>query len=307
MCGLGDKDRRQISPAPFLKLHVFQDQTEITDIENFDVCELALLVELWTSDQSEDVSLFPRITSPTSSSSSRDRGSSYHQNQKLEHLQLQHRQQQEENITTNNQRSCISKPLLDSPTILPVSQGTCPDIQLSEEEDEQESEEDSSGRSEENEAEFVHALERSSTPNELSADESNLGIPIRNLIGNVIYNPSKLYDDKNQLGIWFILQDLSIRIEGEFKLRFNLISLDKATIPSDDSTNSSFDDNSLTSSQESAERRKACKTSIFSDVLTVYSAKKYPGVIDNSKNHLAKIFAYQGIKIPIRRDSKSSN
>jgi hypothetical protein len=38
----------------------------------------------------------------------------------------------------------------------------------------------------------------------------------------------------------------------------------------------------------------------FSDPFMVYSAKKFPGVIESTP--LSKCFAGQGIKIPIRKD-----
>jgi hypothetical protein len=41
----------------------------------------------------------------------------------------------------------------------------------------------------------------------------------------------------------------------------------------------------------------------FSEVFTVYSAKKFPGVVEST--HLSKCFATQGIKIPIRKDGPS--
>ena len=40
--------------------------------------------------------------------------------------------------------------------------------------------------------------------------------------------------------------------------------------------------------------------SCFSDVFTVYSAKKFPGVCESTP--LSKCFATQGIKIPIRKE-----
>lgn len=40
--------------------------------------------------------------------------------------------------------------------------------------------------------------------------------------------------------------------------------------------------------------------SCYSDVFTVYSAKKFPGVVESTP--LSKCFATQGIKIPIRKD-----
>lgn len=40
--------------------------------------------------------------------------------------------------------------------------------------------------------------------------------------------------------------------------------------------------------------------SVFSDIFQVYSAKKFPGVCDSTE--LSKMFATQGIKIPIRKE-----
>lgn len=40
--------------------------------------------------------------------------------------------------------------------------------------------------------------------------------------------------------------------------------------------------------------------STFSSAFTVFSAKKFPGVIESTE--LSKAFAQQGIKIPIRKD-----
>ena len=45
--------------------------------------------------------------------------------------------------------------------------------------------------------------------------------------------------------------------------------------------------------------------SCFSAVFQVYSAKKFPGVIESTP--LSKCFATQGIKIPIRKDGPRGN
>ncbi len=45
--------------------------------------------------------------------------------------------------------------------------------------------------------------------------------------------------------------------------------------------------------------------SCFSDKFDVYSAKKFPGVIEST--NLSKCFATQGIKIPIRKDGIRGN
>jgi len=45
--------------------------------------------------------------------------------------------------------------------------------------------------------------------------------------------------------------------------------------------------------------------SAFSDVFQVFSAKKFPGVIESTE--LSRDFARQGIKIPIRKDGPRGN
>ncbi|RCH84006.1 Velvet complex subunit 2 [Rhizopus azygosporus] len=42
---------------------------------------------------------------------------------------------------------------------------------------------------------------------------------------------------------------------------------------------------------------------VFSDPFTVYSAKKFPGMTESTE--LSKIFAKQGLKIPIRNDVRA--
>ena len=45
--------------------------------------------------------------------------------------------------------------------------------------------------------------------------------------------------------------------------------------------------------------------SCYSRVFSVFSAKKFPGVIEST--NLSKCFATQGIKIPIRKDGARGN
>lgn len=50
---------------------------------------------------------------------------------------------------------------------------------------------------------------------------------VRNLIGSVVSNASYLYDENNIPGIFFIFQDLSVRLEGTYTLKFLLINLEE--------------------------------------------------------------------------------
>ena len=49
-------------------------------------------------------------------------------------------------------------------------------------------------------------------------------------------------------------------------------------------------------------KRAPILATVFTEVFTVYSAKKFPGVCESTP--LSKTFATQGIKIPIRKDAK---
>jgi Velvet factor len=47
----------------------------------------------------------------------------------------------------------------------------------------------------------------------------------RNLIGSLVSSAAKLFDTEDQLGIYFVFQDLSIRTEGTFRLGFSLVDV----------------------------------------------------------------------------------
>lgn len=49
------------------------------------------------------------------------------------------------------------------------------------------------------------------------------GMFTRNLIGSLSASAFKLTDPQNKLGIWFILQDLSVRTEGSFRYVFQVM------------------------------------------------------------------------------------
>lgn len=109
----------------------------------------------------------------------------------------------------------------------------------------------------------------------------------RNLIGSLTVNASLLKDLDGNTGYWFVLSDLSVRTEGWFRLRLTFIDVGIRSGGGETSLN-----------------RSRCRVlaNIFSDKFQVYSAKKFPGVIESTP--LSKCFAQQGVKIPIRKDGK---
>ncbi|KAI7904123.1 velvet factor-domain-containing protein [Cokeromyces recurvatus] len=103
-------------------------------------------------------------------------------------------------------------------------------------------------------------------------------IPTRSLLGAITSNAYPLFDLNKEPGIFFIFQDLSVRIEGRFCLKFMFINLSAG--------------DPLTMSTQVSDY-------VFSEPFTVYSAKNFPGMTDSTL--LSQCFAQQGIKISIRK------
>lgn len=51
----------------------------------------------------------------------------------------------------------------------------------------------------------------------MGQQQPNGGMYTRNLIGSLAASASRLQDPSDKIGIWFILQDLSVRTEGWFR------------------------------------------------------------------------------------------
>lgn len=115
------------------------------------------------------------------------------------------------------------------------------------------------------------------------------------MIGSHTTSVAKLTDDNGQVGLWFILQDMSVRTEGWFRLKMCCYVMNKFA----------FDGNSdegPVNNESGLLDLCPMVASIFSSCFKVYSAKKFPGVTDTTA--LSRKFAAQGIKIPIRKDGQ---
>jgi hypothetical protein len=110
------------------------------------------------------------------------------------------------------------------------------------------------------------------------------GSHTRNLIGSLAVPASKLTDQNHETGIWFVFQDLSVRTEGNFCLKFTFVDV-----------------NDPENHGHPTKRQSPILATVFSQTFQVYSAKKFPGVIESTE--LSKAFAQQGVKIPIRKDN----
>ncbi|TVY36595.1 Velvet complex subunit [Lachnellula occidentalis] len=128
------------------------------------------------------------------------------------------------------------------------------------------------------------------------------GMFTRNLIGSLAASAFRLTDPDDRIGIWFVLQDLSVRTEGTFRLRFSFVNVG---VPNSSPTSATpggqpANGQTMTINTGRAPVLAAC----FSECFTVYSAKRFPGVVEST--NLSKCFATQGIKIPIRKDGQGN-
>ena len=99
-----------------------------------------------------------------------------------------------------------------------------------------------------------------------------------------------------------MLQDLSVRTEGEFRLRFSFVNVGTPSLqnPPLSSNSPSIPLPPGQSANYINTGKSQVLASCFSEPFMVYSAKKFPGVVESTD--LSKVFAMQGIKIPIRKE-----
>ncbi|KIW01374.1 uncharacterized protein PV09_07142 [Verruconis gallopava] len=263
MCGFGDKDRRPITPPPCIKLIVTDIHTnrEI-DPNDIDPTFFVLCVDLWDERAANEVNLVRHSNASPAVSISAATPCPYPPPPERPYIGLLNPSQMANYYgqqTTSMAYNSHYEPYMSS-TQPGAGQGVPPA--------------------------YIQAAQ---TPVSIVPNHSQ-GMYTRNLIGSLAVNAAKLNDDKNKVGLWFVLQDLSVRTEGVFRLHMRFID-----VSSDDPNGST------TLNHEHAPVLASC----YSDSFQVYSAKKFPGVVESTP--LSRAFATQGIKIPIRKDAKIAN
>ncbi|KAL1952818.1 hypothetical protein VTO42DRAFT_4123 [Malbranchea cinnamomea] len=277
MCGFGDKDRRPITPPPCIRLKVLDATTrrEI-DPNEIDISFFVLTVDLWNADGDREVNLVrhsatsPSISTATSSSYPPPPQSPAYpqpayppQAMYPPHPAYPQYYPPQQQAPAYNPQPGMAYPSSYYPMTSGYMTGTS-----------------------------SHALAPQPVMQHIA--QPHVGMFTRNLIGSLSASAFRLTDPDNKLGIWFILQDLSVRTEGSFRLKMNFV--DVGTRPQSPGQAGNGAANSSMLNHGSA----PVLASVFSDVFHVYSAKKFPGVIESTP--LSKCFAIQGIKIPIRKD-----
>ncbi|KAL1921825.1 uncharacterized protein VTP21DRAFT_10467 [Calcarisporiella thermophila] len=99
----------------------------------------------------------------------------------------------------------------------------------------------------------------------------------RTTAGTVVQSLYKLKDLDNNDGGFFIFPDISVRVEGRFRLKFSLYEI---------------------TGHEVVHRGNT-----FSDVFTVYSPKLFPGMEESTR--LTRLFSDQGFRMRIRKENRT--
>jgi hypothetical protein len=291
MCGFGDKDRRPITPPPCIRLVVIDRNTGLElDFNDIDSTYFVLMVDLWDEQCSVPVNLVRHSSAAPTVSISSSTVTSFPPAPERAHFvatpmpqydpQSQYRQDQPRQpmagqgmappamtpqAMTPQAMTQYGQPPMPPTGWYPQPHGYPPTPQY---------------------APNNYSLSQVQAVMQASPSSNN---HTRNLIGMNAVNACRLNNLDGKPGFWFVLQDLSVRTEGTFRLKLYLFD-----IGAGNGTNGVVDRNGPTNG------KGPCLCFNFSDVFQVYSAKKFPGVIESTP--LSKCFAQQGIKIPIRKD-----
>ncbi|KAI9025173.1 velvet factor-domain-containing protein [Phycomyces nitens] len=102
-------------------------------------------------------------------------------------------------------------------------------------------------------------------------------VAFRILLGSTVSSPLQLKGLDNNPGTYFSFPELSVRMPGQYRLKFTLIHL----------------------------TRSSSTTHVFTEPFMVYTAKTFPGMKESSD--LAKHLARQGLKLPVRNLARGNN
>ncbi|KAL1914411.1 uncharacterized protein VTP21DRAFT_8929 [Calcarisporiella thermophila] len=111
---------------------------------------------------------------------------------------------------------------------------------------------------------------------EADSDQDIMTGPQRPLLGNVVSSLHRLKDVDNTDGGFFVFGDLSVCVEGRYRLKFSLFQI---------------------TLNEVLHIQSAC-----SDPFTVFMQKDFPGMAEST--FLSRSFADQGVKIKIRKEHR---
>jgi hypothetical protein len=278
MCGLGDKDRRPISPVTCVQLKIFTYNNMPVDPASIDISKYVCSVNLYDKLGQQEMNIVKHTAGPGAMSIGASTMTRFPPTD--EHLvalfhPVGHQLQQHPG---QYQQQPPPPPPPQQQQSSPISHGYMA---------QQQSPSDGAVWNPHGHYQLANATPYPIMSNPMMLPQNNQSTYSRNLIGSTVVNAARLRDTQEQLGIWFVFQDLSIRSEGTFHLKFSFIDLTDHNDPTGASVTQS---------------RAPILSTVMSQSLEVYSAKKFPGVIDSTE--LNKTFAAQGMKIPIRSNKE---
>ncbi|EXA54025.1 hypothetical protein FOQG_07796 [Fusarium oxysporum f. sp. raphani 54005] len=222
MCGFGDKDRRPITPPPCVRLVIINTETgKEVDYNSLDHAMFVLSVDLWNHDGTKEVNLVRSSTgtgamasSSTYTYSSLEPGTPSYQQQSLPPSRESGYGQSQGLNYGQDYPPPVQQSYGQAPSYPPSSSYGPPQQYYPRH----------SGYSAEPSAPPPGAPFR----NGYGQDQNALtrmavvggqpqGMFTRNLIGSLAASAFRLEDTEGQSGIWFVLQDLSVRTEGTFR------------------------------------------------------------------------------------------
>lgn len=273
MCGFGDKDRRPITPPPCIRLMVLDAKTgNEVDFQEVDSTFFVLTVDLWDPEGSREVNLVRHSSGAPTVSISSSTTTSY---PPPPERPLYMMPPQQPPMYDQFGRQLPVGPPPGPPQHQPPTQYGQPQMSPNYYQPPP-----APGQP------YHYAPSPYQMPPAMpvaAPQPSSTGMFTRNLIGSLTVNAFRLTDTEGKVGFWFVLQDLSVRTEGSFRLKMSFVDV-----------GSGLGNHTLNTG------RAPVLSTCFSEPFQVYSAKKFPGVIESTP--LSKAFASQGIKIPIRKD-----
>ncbi|KAL2018703.1 hypothetical protein VTK56DRAFT_477 [Thermocarpiscus australiensis] len=301
MCGFGDKDRRPITPPPCVRLIIRDVKTgKEIDCNEIEHTMYVLNVDLWSEDALREVNLVRHTTATPSISSTSP--ASYAQIEQATPA-YSHILPSSRDVGYPSQQMTYPPPgqpvspygmqqaYTPAGFISPNGTGYQPPNQYYPQDLRPELQGLNQFVSSPYGPPRVYDHQFGGMPQRMSISGSQpQGMFTRNLIGSLAASAFRLTDPQDKIGIWFILQDLSVRTEGCFRLRFSFVNVGAPGQSGNGAINVG---------------KAPVLASVFSDVFQVYSAKKFPGVCESTV--LSKCFASQGIKIPIRKEGRKND
>ncbi|KAF9432790.1 hypothetical protein BGZ76_010317 [Entomortierella beljakovae] len=302
MCGFGDKDRRNVTPAPVLRLVAKTSDGRTLSASQLSKQTFVVTADLWLDDEITERNLVLISSIPSS------RTAAY----SLQQAALTHESQQDQlGIQENTEETDSYPSSASSPATAAPSNASRMSIrnvihdddistssvnhnmeteetngspgQYADLDDEQEYHRDNDMYVEQDLRE-LREMDLILRESPTAAAQARKEMSTRNLVGQIAVSGQIAPGVDDDLShIWFAFSILSIRTEGFFKIRFSLAD--------------------LTQIPENGKSRTICQ--VFSNTIHVQTPKKFEGTCDNNKTavHLNK----NCIRIPARKDEKKIN